>query len=153
MQDFFHPTNIVIGSENKEVGEKVLECYNKIDAQKDIVSIGVGQIIKYINNPWHANKVSFTNEVGRICEKLKIDGDEVMKIFCRDTQLNISPYYHKIGSHWAGNCLPKDVSVLQFRAKKLKVGCPLIQSISKSNDIQKQKINLQEVKNGKHNKL
>lgn len=137
VQDFFNPSFIVVGAENKKIGKKVLECYDGIEAKKFIVKPEIAQMIKYLCNSWHACKIVFTNEIGRICEKIGIDGDKLMGLFCEDTKLNISPYYHKIGNAFSGSCLPKDLKVLQTKAKELKVKCPLIDSISKSNEIQK----------------
>ena len=146
LKDFFNPSFIVIGTEKQKVGKKVLKCYDGIDGEKQfsepntkkfIVKLEVAQMIKYINNSWHACKVSFTNEVGRICEKAGINGNKLMGLFCEDKKLNINKYYHKIGGAFDGHCLPKDLLVLQIRARKLKVKCPLLNSISKSNEIQK----------------
>jgi len=139
IKDFFNPSYVVVGAETKEIGLNVLECYKGIDAKKFIVKLEVAQMIKYLNNSWHALKISYTNEIGRICEELKIDGDKLMALFCADKKLNISEKYHKIGSPFSGSCLPKDLAVLQNNINKLKLNCPIIQSISKSNEEHKRK--------------
>jgi GDP-mannose 6-dehydrogenase len=96
----------------------------------------VAELMKYINNSYHALKVSFANEIGNICTELGIDSHEVMDIFCKDTQLNISPNYFKPGFAYGGSCLPKDLKGLQALAHDLKLEIPLIDSIDKSNEIQ-----------------
>ena len=136
IKDFINPSFIVVGAKNKKVGEQVMGYYKDIKAKKFIVTDNVAQMIKYVNNSYHALKVVFTNEIASICKELKIDGKKLMGLFCEDTQLNISPYYMKPGKAYGGSCLPKDLNVLQVNTRKLKVKSPVIDAISKSNNIQ-----------------
>ncbi len=133
MEDFFNPSFIVVGAEKREVSKKILGCYNGIDAKKFLVDVNTAQMIKYANNSFHALKVVFTNELATICKKTNVDSKKLMGLFCEDTRLNISPCYFKPGKAYGGRCLPKEVSVLQDNVKKLKVKCPIINSISESN--------------------
>ncbi len=133
IQDFRHPCFIVIGAEKKEVGKKALGCYNGIRTKKFLVDINTAQMIKYANNSFHALKVAFTNELAAICKEVNVNSKKMMGLFCEDTQLNISPAYFKPGKAYGGRCLHKEISVLQDKVKKLKVKCPIINSISESN--------------------
>lgn len=139
LNDFFDPSYIVVGAENKSVGQKVMGCYRGIDTKKFIVDNSIAQMIKYVNNSWHGAKVAFTNEIGNLCEKLKIDGDKVMELFCKDKKLNVSTYYHRIGGPFGGHCLPKELSVIQDQSKKLKLKSYLLDAITKSNDEHKKR--------------
>lgn len=112
--DFFDPSYVVVGADKKEIGEKVMACYNGVNAKKFIVDNNIAQMIKYANNSWHACKIAFTNEIGNMCHKLRVDGDELMKLFCEDTKLNINKYYHRIGEPFGGHCL-KGESLIQTR--------------------------------------
>lgn len=111
VDDFFNPCYIVVGSNKREDAYKVINCYDEIESRKFVVSVDVTQMIKYLNNSWHACKVSFTNEIGRICEKANIDGDSLMRLFCQDKVLNISTKYHKIGEAFSGHCLKGDTLI------------------------------------------
>jgi len=133
VKDFFEPPVIVIGSENEIIAQKVLEFYKDISSQKFIVEPSVAQMIKYVSNSFHALKISFTNEISRICKKLNINDKKLMEIFCADSQLNISPYYMKPGFAYGGSCLPKDTVALKNNAQKLGVQIPIIDSIEESN--------------------
>lgn len=93
--------------------------------------------MKYINNTYHALKIVFGNEVGNICKALDVDSHKVMEIFCKDTQLNISPYYFKPGFAYGGSCLPKDSKALRTLARDCYVDVPVIDAIEESNEIQK----------------
>lgn len=136
IEDFFKPSFIVVGAEDKKVGKKVMSYYKGIKAKKFIVDEGIAQMIKYTNNSFHSLKVAFTNEIAAICKKKNIDSKGLMELFCKDTHLNISPHYLEPGKAYGGRCIPKDLTVLQRKSEQLNIRCPIIISISESNKIQ-----------------
>lgn len=152
VKDYFHPPFTLIASESQTVINNLKEIYAPINAEIIVTDVKIAEIIKYINNTFHALKVGFANEVGNICKAIGIDAKEVMNIFIRDTVLNISPYYLKPGFAYGGSCLPKDLKALQTMAHDLYLETPIINSINKSNDQQiKRAINL--IQNFKKNNL
>ena len=137
VEDYFNPPLTLIGTDS-EYAEKVFrEMYKDINAEFISTDIKVAEIMKYVNNTYHALKIVFGNEVGNICKGLDIDSHKVMEIFCKDKQLNISPYYFKPGFAYGGSCLPKDMKALKTLAHDLYVDVPVIESIFQSNENQK----------------
>jgi GDP-mannose 6-dehydrogenase len=139
VRDYYNPPLTLVGSDNRSAAEKVADLYRQLPCEIIITDLKVAEIMKYINNTYHALKISFGNEIGNICSELGIDSHRVMEIFCKDKQLNISPYYFKPGFAYGGSCLPKDLKGLQTLAHDLYVDVPLIDNIDKTNDIQIQR--------------
>jgi GDP-mannose 6-dehydrogenase len=139
VQDYFNPPLTLIGGESEKAIELVASLYENIPAPIVKVETRVAELMKYVNNTFHALKISFANEIGNICSELDIDSIQVMDILCKDTQLNISSYYMKPGFAYGGSCLPKDLKGLQTLAHDLYINVPVIDSIHKTNEIQIQR--------------
>ena len=137
VKDYFNPPVTVIGSDNEKAIDIMKEIYKELDAPLEVKDIGVAELIKYVNNSFHALKVTFANEVGNICKKIGIDSHDVMDLFCMDTQLNLSPYYLKSGFAYGGSCLPKDLKALKTLAHDAYLLSPVLNSIEESNQNQK----------------
>lgn len=137
VQDYMHPPLTLIGTDSKAAEEKFRELYKDIPGEFVSTDIEVAEIMKYVNNTFHALKIVFGNEVGNICKSLGIDSHKVMEIFCKDKQLNISPYYFKPGFAYGGSCLPKDSKALRTLAHDQYVSTPVINAIDPSNELQK----------------
>ena len=69
------------------------ELYSELNGEIIETEIGTAELIKFVNNSFHALKVAFANEVGRICKSLNVDSSDLMNVFVKDKILNISPYY------------------------------------------------------------
>ena len=138
VQDYFHPPLTLIGTDSEQAETLFRELYKDLDAEFIATDIEVAEMMKYVNNTYHALKIVFANEVGNICKRMNIDSHKVMDIFCRDRQLNISPYYFKPGFAYGGSCLPKDMKALKTLAHDLYLDTPVIDSIHQSNEQQKQ---------------
>jgi len=134
VKDYHHPPKTVVGEIDHKAGSRLLELYAKLDAPVIRTSLETAEMVKYVDNTWHALKVGFANEIGSLCKPLGIDSLEVMNIFCQDTKLNLSSYYLKPGFAFGGSCLPKDVRALRYKAKTLDVEVPILNSILPSNE-------------------
>ena len=133
VHDFYHPPKTVIGETDARSGDMLALIYEKLDAPMIRTKIEVAEMVKYVDNVWHALKVGFGNEIGNICKSIGVDSHDVMDIFCKDTKLNISPYYLKPGFAFGGSCLPKDVRALTYKGKSLDLTLPILNAILPSN--------------------
>lgn len=136
--DYYNPTFTLIGSDCNQALEIMENIYENINAPIYRTKFEVAEIIKYVNNAFHALKITFANEVGNICKGMNIDSHKVMEIFCKDTRLNISPYYLKPGFAYGGSCLPKDLRALVNLAKQMNLESPVLSNIERSNELQKE---------------
>jgi GDP-mannose 6-dehydrogenase len=131
--DYDHPPKTVIGASDERAAAIVRELYSTLNAPLLQTDLRTAEMIKYIDNSWHALKVTFANEVGRLCKAMGIDGRLAMRMFCQDTKLNISTTYLRPGFAFGGSCLPKDVRALTYQGRLLDVDTPVLSSILASN--------------------
>lgn len=139
VNDYNHPPLTLIGTEHTQAAQTLASLYKHLPAEIIITETKIAELMKYVNNTFHALKISFANEIGNICTALNIDSHKVMDIFCKDQILNISPYYLKPGFAYGGSCLPKDLKGLQTLAHDLYVRTPLINHINSTNEVQIQR--------------
>ncbi|HEX7384067.1 MAG TPA: nucleotide sugar dehydrogenase [Burkholderiaceae bacterium] len=136
VHDYRHPPKTVVGATDDASAERLVALYGGLDAPLVRTSIETAEMVKYVDNVWHAAKVAFANEIGTLCKPLAIDSHEVMSIFCQDTKLNLSPTYLRPGFAFGGSCLPKDLRALDHKARTLDLELPLLHSIMASNQRQ-----------------
>ena len=139
IKDYLNPPFTLIGTSSPRAAEIMGEVYAGVHAPFIRTEIQVAEMIKYVNNSFHALKISFANEVGNICllQAPEHRFSRLMDVFCRDTSSNISPYYLKPGFAYGGSCLPKDLKALCTIAHDGYLNCPVLESIDVSNERQK----------------
>jgi len=131
--DFRNPPKTVIGATDSRSGDIVQSLYEGVPGAVIRCAVEVGEMVKYADNSWHATKITFANEIGKICKSLGLDSHAVMDIFCKDAKLNLSPYYLKPGFAFGGSCLPKDLRAITYHARSHDVSTPLLNSLMFSN--------------------
>lgn len=131
--DFNNPSKTVVGAFDAKIAAEVMSLYDALPGAKISPPVETAELVKYIDNAWHALKVTFANEVGVVSKTLGIDSREVMDIFLQDTRLNISAAYLRPGFAFGGSCLQKDLRALTHLTQNHDLSIPLIESILPSN--------------------
>jgi len=133
IHDYDHPPLTVVGASDAHGVAALRGIFGHLPCEFVHTSIRTAEMLKYACNTFHAVKVTFANEIGRICQAASVDPHEVMKLLCMDRQLNISPAYLRPGFAFGGSCLPKDLKALVYLAKSADIEVPMLASVMPSN--------------------
>jgi GDP-mannose 6-dehydrogenase len=127
IRDYDRPPFTVVGANHPYAVEKLRGIFGHLNSPFHTTSVRAAEMLKICCNNFHALKITFANEMARLCDAMDVDPFEVMDLFCKDTQLNISKAYLKPGYAFGGSCLPKDLRATMYLAKQRDVdlpGCP-----------------------------
>jgi GDP-mannose 6-dehydrogenase len=133
IRDYDKPPYTIIGATNPGAHARLKELFGHLPCAYHETTISTAETMKYFCNIFHAVKITFANEVARLCEGMEVDPHQVMDLLCEDTQLNISPAYLKPGFAFGGSCLPKDLRAMQYQAKSKDVMIPMLSHVLRSN--------------------
>ncbi|MFC6705699.1 nucleotide sugar dehydrogenase [Flexivirga alba] len=133
--DFFDPPFVVVGSTDDRTQQAMAEVFDFLELSIHRVSVETAEALKYACNAFHATKVIFANEIGRVFRPYGVDSREVMSLFCEDAKLNISPTYLRPGFAFGGSCLPKDLRSLQHMARVNGIDAPQLLGTTTSNEV------------------
>jgi GDP-mannose 6-dehydrogenase len=134
VKDFMEPSLVVVGSADSDAVAQVAALYQVLHVKVSQMDLRSAEMIKYACNAFHAVKIVFANEIGALSALCGVDPAGVMETLCQDVQLNISPAYLKPGFAFGGSCLPKDLRAINYRAKRLDLRLPLLESTLPSNN-------------------
>jgi GDP-mannose 6-dehydrogenase len=134
VDDFNNPGLSVIGVMGEPSTEAVPTILHPLLGKNwEASSLEVAEMLKYSCNAFHALKVTFANEIGRISKQSGIDSRSVMRMLCKDEILNISTAYLRPGTPFGGSCLPKDLSALGAFSRSSGIPTPCMDSLTISN--------------------
>ncbi len=133
VRDYYDPPKTIVGDLDAASGALVASLYEGLRAPLIRTSIEIAEMAKYVDNAWHALKVGFGNEIGRLCKRVGLDSHAVMEVFLQDRKLNVSEAYLRPGFAFGGSCLPKDLRALAHMARTLDVELPILSAILSSN--------------------
>jgi UDPglucose 6-dehydrogenase len=132
IQDFMHPDRVVIGSHDREAAEKVARLYAPLEAPLLITpNIYTAEMVKYASNAFLATRISFINEIARICERVDADAKLVAEGMGLDKR--IGPSFLDAGIGYGGSCFPKDVAALAALAERFDYHPELLHAVMDIN--------------------
>ncbi|MDE3838279.1 UDP-glucose/GDP-mannose dehydrogenase family protein [Bacillus methanolicus] len=134
--DMFHADKTVIGLKKNDVRSLPImrEIYNGLEAPFIVTSLTGAELIKYANNAFLATKISFINEISRICDAYGVDITEISKGIGADPR--IGSQFLQAGLGYGGSCFPKDLQALYYAAVSKNVTAQILQAVQKVNETQ-----------------
>ncbi len=110
IHDFMHPDRLVFGSHDAAASRAVADLYSKLDTKILITDLHTAEMIKYASNAFLATRISFINEMARICERVDADVKIVSEGMGMDHR--IGPLFLDAGIGYGGSCLVGDETVI-----------------------------------------
>jgi UDPglucose 6-dehydrogenase len=135
VQDFLYPDRIVVGSRSREDAERVADLYAPLEAPVIVTDLRTAEMIKYVANSFLAARISFINEISRLCEPIGADIDTVVDGIAHDAR--IGSHFFRPGIGFGGSCLPKDVAALRYIGETFGVATPVLSAVQEVNVAQR----------------
>lgn len=135
IKDYDNPPMTIVGCNSERSAKQLEDLFGDLPGNFINTSVGTAEILKYACNAFHALKVTFANEIGRVAQSVEVDSREVMELVCEDKQLNISTAYMRPGFAFGGSCLPKDLRALLHVARERDVEIPMLAGLLPSNEV------------------
>jgi UDPglucose 6-dehydrogenase len=138
VDDFFRPHRVVIGVDERETGDEMREMYRPLQLSSDrviVMSRRSSELTKYAANSMLATRISFMNELARLCDTIGADIHSVRAGIGSDERIGRSFLY--AGPGYGGSCFPKDVSALIHLGRDAGVSLGVVEAVAKANEAQR----------------
>lgn len=138
INDFMRPDRIVIGSDSEYALNKMKELYTPfLNGDNRIVATDItsAEMIKYAANAMLATRISFMNEIAKLCDKIGGDVKAVREGIGLDSRIGMSFLYASCG--YGGSCFPKDVNELISVGKRNDIQMKIVEAVEDVNYEQK----------------
>ena len=138
IDDFMSPDRVVIGTDNPAAGEIMRTLYAPFCRTNDrvmLMSIRSAEMTKYTANAFLATKISFINEISRLCDAYEADIAEVRNGICSDSRIGYKFIYPGVG--FGGSCFPKDIKALIKMSSKVGYEPRILTAVEEVNAAQK----------------
>jgi len=139
VEDFLKPDRVIIGCDSAEAEEIMTELYAPfMRTEKRMITMRVesAELTKYTANAILATRISFINEIARLCELVGADINEVRRGIGSDSRIGTA-FLHP-GMGFGGSCFPKDLNALVYLSSKKGLELDVVKAAVKANEIQKQ---------------
>jgi UDPglucose 6-dehydrogenase len=140
IEDFMEPDRIVVGSHSERARKLLEELYMPLTRKGRALvvtsSVETAELIKYAANAFLATKVTFINELARLCELAGADIKELALGVGLDTR--IGPQFFTAGPGFGGSCFPKDLRALVKTANDFGSPVEIVETVIRANDRHKQ---------------
>ncbi|MFM2339343.1 MAG: hypothetical protein RL115_2536 [Bacteroidota bacterium] len=138
VDDFMKPDRVVIGTNSERARKVMADLYAPFVRQGNpliFMDERSAELTKYAANSFLATKISFMNEVARLCEKLGADVDMVRRGMGTDERIGKRFLFPGIG--YGGSCFPKDVQALVKSSSEVNYDFEILNAVMKVNEEQK----------------
>ena len=153
IEDFLRPDKIIIGCRSVKAELILKKFYKTLNRPYVVTNNETAEIIKYANNSFLANKITFINEIADLCEKIGAEVEVVAKAIGLDGR--IGPKFLHPGPGYGGSCFPKDVKSLIYQGNKNSVDLKIVKAVDLANELRIKSLfkRIKEITKNKFNKI
>jgi UDPglucose 6-dehydrogenase len=137
LEDFFKPDRVVIGAHDERAREFIRDLYAPLQLSGERVVMTdprSSELIKYASNAMLAVRISFMNELSRLCHATGADIHCVRRGVGSDTRIGKKFLY--AGPGYGGSCFPKDVQALSALGRAHGLVLELVEAAHRANEEQ-----------------
>lgn len=141
IDDFMDPDRVVIGVDSDYAEAQMRELYSPFMRREDhliVMDIKSAEMTKYAANSMLATKISFMNEISRLCDQMGANIDNVRRGIGTDQR--IGSHFLYAGAGYGGSCFPKDVQALIRTAQGEGIEMQILKAVESVNYDQKEKL-------------
>jgi len=139
VEDFMKPDRVVVGVDSDEAARVIEELYAPFVRTGNpliVMDIASAEMTKYAANAMLATRISFMNQIARLCEASGADVTLVRRGIGSDRR--IGPAFLFPGPGYGGSCFPKDVKALIRTSAERGVDLDILKAVESANETQKQ---------------
>lgn len=140
VNDFLRPDRVVIGVDDPEAALLMQELYSPFTRTGNriiVMDVASAEMTKYVANAFLATKISFMNEMSRLCEQVGADIELIRAGVSSDTRIGDKFLFPGLG--FGGSCFPKDLKALIQSGHEVGCDMQILRSVAEVNDLQRQR--------------